>query len=104
MAPCYVRHHLPAVRGRPVGQADRDAHLPEDPRMPKPVPTPVAAALGLLPAALQGVRSLPGKVVQLPILAVSSALTTLDSTRRGYDDLAERGERLVARLRGVSFD
>ncbi len=72
--------------------------------MPKPVPTPVAAAIGLLPAVLSGVRTLPAKVVQLPILAVSSALTTLDSTRRGYDDLALRGERLVAKLRGTSFD
>lgn len=72
--------------------------------MPSSVPTPIAAALGLVPAALSGVRRLPGKVVQLPILAVSQALTTLDATRRGYDDLAERGERLVARLRGTSFD
>ncbi|MCW2605754.1 MAG: uncharacterized protein JWO60_447 [Frankiales bacterium] len=72
--------------------------------MPSSVPTPLAAALGLVPATLSGVRRLPGKVVQIPILAVSSALTTLDRTRRGYDDLAERGERLVAKLRGVSFD
>ena len=72
--------------------------------MPSTLPTPLAAALGLVPATLDGVRSLPGRVVQLPILAVSSALTKLDATRRGYDDLAERGERLVARLRGVSFD
>ena len=72
--------------------------------MPKTVPTPVAAAIGLLPVTLEGVRRLPGKVVQLPVLAISNVLTTLDTTRRGYDDLAERGERLVARLRGVSFD
>ena len=72
--------------------------------MPSTLPTPLAAALGLVPATLDGVRSIPGRVVQLPILAVSSALTKLDATRRGYDDLAERGERLVARLRGVSFD
>jgi hypothetical protein len=72
--------------------------------MPSPVPTPIAAALGLVPAVFSGVRALPGKVVQIPILAVSSALSSLDATRRGYDDLAERGERLVARLRGTSFD
>ncbi|MCW2777210.1 MAG: hypothetical protein JWN17_935, partial [Frankiales bacterium] len=72
--------------------------------MSKTLSTPVAAALGLIPATLSGVRTLPGKVVQLPILAVSNVLTTLDATRRGYDDLAERGERLVARLRGTSFD
>ncbi len=68
------------------------------------VPTPVAAALGLVPTALDRARRLPGKVVQLPILAVSSALTTLETCRKEYDDLAGRGERLVARLRGTSFD
>ena len=68
------------------------------------VPTPVAAALGLVPTILGGVRALPTKAVQLPIFALSSALNGLDSARRGYDDLAERGERLLARLRGTSFD
>lgn len=72
--------------------------------MPSPVPTPVAAALGLVPAVLDGVRCLPGKAIQLPILAVSSALTGLETARRGYVDLADRGERLIARLRGTSFD
>jgi hypothetical protein len=46
------------------------------------------------------VKRLPVKAVQLPILALSSALTTMDLLRREYDDLAERGELLVARLRG----
>ena len=68
------------------------------------VPTPVAAALGLLPTILGGVRALPTKAVQLPIFALSSALNGLDTARRGYDDLAERGERLLGRLRGMSFD
>ena len=72
--------------------------------MPSPVPTPVAAALGIVPTVLDGVRRLPGKVVQLPVYAVSHALTTLGTARREYDALAERGERLLARLRGTSFD
>jgi hypothetical protein len=72
--------------------------------MPSPVPTPVAAALGLVPAVLGGVRRLPGKAVQLPVYAVSHALTSIGAARQGYDDLAERGERLIARLRGTSFD
>ncbi len=72
--------------------------------MPSPVPTPVAAALGLVPTVLDGVRRLPGKAVQIPVLAVSSALTALDTARREYDELAERGELLLARLRGTAFD
>ena len=72
--------------------------------MTSPVPTPVAAVLGLVPTVLDGVRSLPMRAVQLPIFAVSSVLTGLDRTRRGYDELAERGERLIASLRGASFD
>ena len=72
--------------------------------MPQSVPTPVAAALGLVPAVLSGVRRLPGRAVPLPVLAVGSALSRLDAARREYDDLAARGERLIARLRGTSFD
>lgn len=72
--------------------------------MPKNVPTPVAAALGLVPTALDSAKRLPGKAVQLPVLAVSSALTALESARREYDELADRGEKLVAKLRGTSFD
>ncbi len=72
--------------------------------MPSPVPTPVAAALGLVPTVFDGVRRLPLRAVQLPLFAVSSVLTGLDSARRGYDDLAERGARLLAQLRGTSLD
>ncbi len=72
--------------------------------MPTPVPTPLAAALGIVPAVIGHVRRLPAKAVQLPIFAVSSALNGLDSARREYEDLAARGERLLARLRGTSFD
>ena len=72
--------------------------------MPSSIPTPLAAALGLVPTVLGGVRRLPGRAVQLPVLAVSSALSGAVAARREYDDLAERGERLIARLRGTSFD
>ena len=72
--------------------------------MPSTVPTPIAAALGLVPTVLGGVRRLPSRAVQLPVLAVSSALSGVVAARREYVDLAERGERLIARLRGTSFD
>jgi len=70
----------------------------------KPVPTPVAAAIGIVPSLVDGVRQLPGKAVQLPVLAVSSALTALEVARKEYDALADRGEQLIDRLRGRSVD
>jgi hypothetical protein len=72
--------------------------------MATPVPKNVAAAIGLVPTVLNGVRRLPGKAVQLPVMAVGSALAGVDAARREYDDLADRGERLIARLRGSSFE
>jgi hypothetical protein len=68
------------------------------------VPKNVAAAIGLVPTVLGGVRRLPAKAVQLPVMAVGTALTGLDAARREYDELAGRGERLIAKLRGTSFD
>jgi hypothetical protein len=73
-------------------------------RKPKPLPTPVAAALGIVPTILDSARRLPGKAAQIPVLAVSTALTALETARKEYDELAGRGERLVGRLRGGSFD
>ncbi len=72
--------------------------------MASTLPSPLAAAIGIVPTVLDGVRRLPGRAVQVPVLAVSSALSTMDSLRREYDGLAERGERLVARLRGQAPD
>lgn len=72
--------------------------------MPTTLPTPVAAALGIVPAVLDNARKLPGKAVHIPVLAVSGALTALETWRREYDGLAQRGERLVGRLRGSSVD
>lgn len=72
--------------------------------MASPIPKNVAAALGLVPTVLDGVRRLPAKAVQLPVMAVGSALAGIDAARREYDDLADRGEQLIARLRGISLD
>ena len=72
--------------------------------MPSPVPTPVAAAIGIVPTVLDGVRRLPAKAVHLPVRAFSTAATGLDGARREYEMLARRGEELLAKLRGTSFD
>src|SRR3954454_18000457 len=70
------------------------------PAVPKTVPTPVAAAIGLVPTVIDNAKRVPAKVVQLPILAVSTALTRLAEAQQAYDDLAERGEKFVSHLRG----
>ncbi|GAC1445180.1 MAG: hypothetical protein NVSMB55_24810 [Mycobacteriales bacterium] len=72
--------------------------------MANPVPKNVAAVLGLVPTVLGGARRLPAKAVQIPVIAIGSALSGIDAAKREYDDLAERGERLIARLRGSSLD
>ena len=77
---------------------------PATPPMPATVPTPVAAVIGLVPTLFDGARRLPGKALSLPIVAISSALAVVGTARREYDELAERGEQLIAKLRGVSLD
>jgi hypothetical protein len=73
--------------------------------VPHTLPTPVAAALGLVPTAIDTAKRLPTKIIQLPVLAVSAALTTLNAWQQEYDALADRGERFVGHLRGnASFD
>ncbi|MDP9407901.1 MAG: hypothetical protein M3P95_08550, partial [Actinomycetota bacterium] len=70
-------------------------------RRPSPaLPTPVSAALGLAAVYVQGVRRLPVTAVKVPVHAVGYALAVTDNLRREYEELAERGEALLARLRG----
>ena len=64
------------------------------------VPTPLAAAVGLVPAVLAGVCHLPRRALRLPALALTGTFALIGAARHEYDDLAVRGERLYARLRG----
>ncbi len=68
--------------------------------MSSSLPTPVAAVLGIVPTLAARASRVPAKMVQLPLLAISHALTTVEVVQRNYDELAERGESLVRRLRG----
>ena len=72
--------------------------------MPKTVPTPLAAALGLVPTAIDTARRIPARVIQLPVLAISTALSRWAEAQQRYDELAERGERFVAQVRGRSHE
>lgn len=72
--------------------------------MPNTLPTPLAAALGVIPTAIDTAKRVPTKVVQLPVLAISTALTRWAEAQQRYDELAERGERFIAHVRGRSTD
>jgi hypothetical protein len=72
--------------------------------MATPVPKNVAAIIGLVPTVIAGARRLPAKAVQLPVLALGTALSGLETARREYGELADRGEKLIAQLRGTSID
>lgn len=72
--------------------------------MPNSLPTPVAAALGVIPTAIDSAKRVPSKIVTLPVLAVSTALTRWAEAQQRYDELATRGERFIATVRGRSYD
>jgi hypothetical protein len=63
-----------------------------------PLPTPVRAALGLAANAVDAARTLPDRVVELPVLAVSTALQISLRAQQRYTELALRGDELIGRL------
>jgi len=63
-----------------------------------PLPTPVRAALGLAANAVDAARTLPDRVVELPVLAVSTALQVSLRAQQRYTELALRGDELIGRL------
>ena len=65
------------------------------------IPTPLRAALGLVANAIEGARTLPDKAVELPVLAVSTALQFSLRAQQRYAEFALRGDELIGRLRGL---
>jgi hypothetical protein len=62
------------------------------------LPTPLRAALGLAATALDEARHLPDKAIELPMLAVSTALQLSLRAQQRYAALAARGDELLNRL------
>ncbi|MDT4973198.1 MAG: hypothetical protein QOG22_3341 [Pseudonocardiales bacterium] len=62
-----------------------------------PLPTPLRAAVGLVATALDEARRLPDKAVELPMLAVSTALQMSLRAQQRYASLAARGDDLLNR-------
>jgi hypothetical protein len=63
------------------------------------VPTPLRAAAGLAALAIDEARRLPGRLVTLPVVAVSTAMQASMKIQQGYTELAVRGDQLLAQLR-----
>jgi hypothetical protein len=61
------------------------------------LPTPLRAAVGLLATALEEARRLPDRAIELPMLAVSTALQMSLRAQQRYVHLAARGDDLLNR-------
>jgi hypothetical protein len=61
------------------------------------LPTPLRAAVGLVATALDEARRLPDKAIELPMLAVSTALQMSLRAQQRYASLAARGDDLLNR-------
>ena len=61
-----------------------------------PLPMPIRAALGLVATARQEAKNLPDKVIELPMLAVSTALQISLRAQQRYAHLAAKGDELLA--------
>jgi hypothetical protein len=63
-----------------------------------PLPTPVRAALGLAAVTVEQAHTLPDRVLELPVLFVSTALQCSVRVQQRYAELALRGDELLGRL------
>jgi hypothetical protein len=59
------------------------------------LPTPLRAALGLVATALDEARHLPDRAIELPMLAVSTALQMSLRAQQRYARLAARGDEVL---------
>jgi hypothetical protein len=67
------------------------------------LPSPVRAAVGLVAAAADEAKHLPDRAIELPMLAVSTALQMSLRAQQRYARLAARGDELLNR-RGATDD
>jgi hypothetical protein len=60
------------------------------------LPTPFRAALGVVALARDAVRQFPDNAIELPMLAVSTALQMSLRAQQRYAELAARGDALLS--------
>jgi hypothetical protein len=61
------------------------------------LPSPLRAAIGLVATAMDEARHLPDKAIELPMLAVSTALQLSLRAQQRYAHLTARGDELLNR-------
>jgi hypothetical protein len=64
------------------------------------LPAPIRAALGLVATVVQDRRGLSDKVLELPVLAVSTALQVSLRAQQRYAELTVRGDELLTQWQG----
>ena len=62
-----------------------------------PLPTPFRAVLGLVATAMDEAKHLPDRAIELPMLAVSTALQVSLRAQQRYANLAAKGDDFLAR-------
>jgi hypothetical protein len=60
------------------------------------LPTPFRAALGIVATVMDGAKDFPDKAIELPMLAVSTALQMSLRAQQRYAALCARGDDLLA--------
>jgi hypothetical protein len=62
-----------------------------------PLPMPFRAALGVIATAMDEAKHLPDRAIELPMLAVSTALQVSLRAQQRYASLAAKGDDLLSR-------
>jgi hypothetical protein len=68
------------------------------------LPGPVRAALGVISMVVDDRHSLPDRALELPVLAVSTALQMSLRAQQRYAALTAKGDEFLSQLRGVPED
>jgi hypothetical protein len=66
-----------------------------------PLPTPARASIGMAAAAISAARELPRKLVELPVIAVGTALQLSLRAQQQYAEFIAKGDEILGQLRGI---
>jgi hypothetical protein len=64
-------------------------------------PGPIRATVGLIAMAADNLRKSPEKLIEIPMLAVSTALQASIRTQQRYAQFTVRGDEILGRMRSV---